>query len=193
MTIEERRGKLGQILDLLQHSGYIYDKAKGGVHGMVQMPPSPGTRMNCESAARIFIQLASDMGMGDLQAIYFKGGEYGYFVPAIGRLALGCQPEISTPVARGWEFDNHWRVRDVLTGQVYDPTFGTCDHSPTGILGTAMSTGLNFEMTTVYGGKYRIKRQGLRVECTELSKGPVDPKYLVSDTSFVPKPMTNLR
>lgn len=196
MTTEERKKKLNQILELLQDSRYIYDKTKGGVHGKAQMPPPPGTHMNCESAARIFMQLAKDMGIDNLLALYFKGGEhgYGYFVPASGKLALGCQPEINSPVAKGWEFDNHWRVKDTTTGQIYDPTFGTCgQQNPVGILGTSMETDRNFNMTTIYGEKYRVKRQGIRVECTELSKAPPNPKYLVNDSSFVLKQMTHLR
>jgi hypothetical protein len=195
MTPGERKTKLNEILKLLQSSGYVYEKSKGGVHGKTQMPPPPGTKMNCESAARIFMQLAKDMGIDNLQPLFFKGGDkgYGYFVPASGKLALGCRPEIETPAVKGWEFDNHWRVKDPTTGQIYDPTFGTSGQNPAGILGTAMETDKNFNMTTVYGEKYRVKRQGVRVECTELSKGPPNPKYAVTDASFVPKNMTNLR
>ena len=193
MTAQERKQKLQQILELLQDSRYVYDKSKGGVHGITQMPPPPGTRMNCESAARIFMQLAKDMGIDNLQALYFKGGDFGYFVPASGRLALGCQPEINTLAAKGWEFDNHWRVRDVTAGLIYDPTFGTCGNNPSGILGTSMVTDASFNMTTVYGEKYRIKRQGIRVECTELSKAVVAPKYQVGDPKFTLKAMSNLR
>jgi len=197
MTREERKNKLNKILELLQTSGYIYVKSKGGVHGKEQMPPPPGTKMNCESAARIFMQLAIDMGMGlkTLQALFFKGGEngYGFFVPATGKLALGCKPEINTQVAKGWEFDNHWRVKDTTTGLIYDPTFGTCGQNPSGILGTSMKTDRNFNMTTIYGEKYCIERQGIIVKCTDLSKTPVDGRYLVHDSSFSFMTMINLR
>ena len=195
MTPVERKKKLNQILVLLQDSRYIYDKTKGGVYGKTQMPPPPGTRMNCESAARIFIQLAKDMGIDNLQALYFKGGEhgYGYFVPANDKLALGCQPEINSLVAKGWEFDNHWRVKDTATVQIYDPTFGTSGQNPIGILGTSMKTDRNFKMTTIYGEKYQVKRQGILVECTELSKAPPNQKHLVNDASFVLKHMIHLR
>jgi len=195
MTTEERQQKLNKILELLQESNYIYDTAKGGMHGKTQMPPPLGTRMNCESAARVFMQLAKDMEIENLQALYFKEDErgYGYFVPANGKLALGCQPEINSPVVNGWEFDNHWRVKDITTGQIYDPTFGTSGENPIGILGTSMETGLNFNMKTIYGEKYCIERQGMRVECSELSKALLNQKYLVNDANFVLKQMTHLR
>jgi hypothetical protein len=195
MIPEERKRKLSQILELIQDSGYIYDKSKGGVNGKMQMPPPAGTRMNCESAARIFMQLAMDMGIDGLQALYFKGGDQGngYFVTAGNFQALGCQPEINSLVIKGWEFDNHWRVKDTTTGLVYDPTFGTSGQNPTGILGTSMETDRNFNMTTTYGEKYRIRRQGINVEVKELTKAPTNPIYFVTDLMFVTKQMTNLR
>ena len=192
MTAAERKQKLEKILDLLQDSGYTYYKPSGGV-ATTQMPPPPGTRMNCESAARVFMQLASDMGVDGLDAYYYQGGTNGYFVPAKGKLALGCQPEINTIAAKGWEFDNHWRVKDRTTGVMYDPTFGTSGVNPEGINATDMTTGKNFEMTTVYGKKIQIKRTGVKVECTEISKAPVGAQYIIRDTNFIMKPMTGLR
>ena len=56
-----------------------------------------------ESAARVFMQLAKDMGIQGLQAFFFKGGDkgYGYFGPAGAHKALGCAPEISIPAVKG--------------------------------------------------------------------------------------------
>ena len=85
---------------------------------------------------------------------------------------------------RGWEFDNHWRVKDQTTNLIYDPTFGTCGNNPSGIKGTSMTTDRSFNMTTVYGEKYRIVRRGINVECTELSRTPANSKYSVKDSDF---------
>ena len=71
MNPTERKSKLLQILELLQDSGYLYDKSKSGVDGKTEMPPPRRTQMNCESAARIFMQLALDMNIDKLQAVYF--------------------------------------------------------------------------------------------------------------------------
>lgn len=196
MTTEERNKKLSAILELLQSSGYTYDKVMGGVHGQTQMPTPMGTKMNCESAARVFMQLAKDMGVpiAELQALYYKGSDKGYFVPANNHRALGDLPEVNTHLIKGWEFDNHWRVKDMVTGTIYDPTFGT--KSPgnlSGIIGTKMEHDKSFNMTTVYGEKIEIKRMGARIECKELTKMPVGSKYNVTDISFIPKAMTNLR
>ena len=196
MTLEERIKKLDSILELLQDSGFIYDKVMGGVTGVTQMPPPSGTKMNCESAARIFMQLAKDMGVPieELQALYYKAGTNGYFVPAGTVRALGGMPEINTFAAKGWEFENHWRVRDTVTGTIYDPTFGTkSPMNPGGILASSMTYDKSFNMTTVYGEKIQIKRMGIRVECTELNKMPIASKYNLSDANFIAKAMTHIR
>ena len=201
LTPDERKNKLNRLLELLQTSNYTYSKEKGGI-SLEQLPPPSGSRINCESAARVFMQIAADMGVDQLQAVYYKatatnarGDAMGYFVPTNPFVkALGNQPEISNRVLTGWEFDNHWRVKDPITGITYDPTFGTSSpNNPAGIIGTSMETGTNFSMTTVYGKKYSVKRQGITVTCEEVSPLPVPSTLLVSDASFTPKLMTGLR
>ncbi len=59
-------------------------------------------------------------------------------------------------------------------------------------MGTDMTTGMNFSMTTVYGKKYTITRQGITATCS-VANVPVPPMYLVGDENFVAKPMTGLR
>jgi hypothetical protein len=196
MSNDKRGQNLEKALEVLQESHYIYDLSKGGVNAKEHAPPPYGTRMNCQSAARVFVQIAIDMGMepGSLQPMLYKNDRFGYFVPArTGLLALGCQPEIDTTAVKGWEFEKHWRVRDTKLGVVYDPTFGTAGNdNPQGILGTSeIVNGLN--MTTVYGEKYRIARINGRVECEEISKTPPGQKYLVSDFHFKPDTLGNLR
>jgi len=200
LTQAERKDKLNRLLELLQTSRYSYAKERGRV-GIETLPPAPGTAMNCESAARIFMQIASDMGVDKLQALYFgatrtnkRGDKLGYLVlQERGVKALGNGPEINKPPVAGWEFDNHWRVKDPETNIIYDPTFGTS--SPMnlkGIQGTDMTTGLNFSMTTVYGDKYTITRQGIGVTVA-VANTPVPSKDFVGDENFVAKPMTGLR
>jgi hypothetical protein len=200
LTPAERKDKLNRLLELLQTSRYSYAKERGRV-GIETLPPAQGTAMNCESAARIFMQIAADMGVDRLQALYYeataknaKGDKMGYFVLQERMAkALGNGPEINKPPVVGWEFDNHWRVKDPDTGIIYDPTFGTS--SPLnlkGILGTSMTTGKNWEMTTVYGKKYTITRQGVSVTCT-VANTPVSATDTVGDEDFLAKTMTGLR
>ncbi len=200
LTPAERKDKLDRLLELLQTSRYQYSKEKGRV-GIDTLPPPPGTSMNCESAARIFMQIASDMGVDGLQALYYgatntnkQGDKMGYFViQERGVKALGNGPEINKPPIAAWEFDNHWRVKDPVTNVIYDPTFGTS--SPLnlkGVLGTSMDTGKNFVMTTVYGKKYTITRQGVTVTATATAT-PVSSSDQVGDGDFVMKVMTGLR
>lgn len=198
--MKERKDKLNRLLELLQSSRYLYSKEKGGV-GIMQLPPPPGTLMNCESAARIFMQIASDMGVDRLQALYYgaaarnsRGDKMGYLVlQEHNAKALGNGPEINDAGVAGWEFENHWRVKDPVTGIIYDPTFGTSSpNNLKGIVGTDMTTGMNFSMTTVYGKKYTVTREGVRVTC-RVASGPVLPNYQVGDGDFLPREMTGLR
>jgi hypothetical protein len=196
MSDDERQENLKKALQVLRESHYVYDLRKSSVNAMEHAPPPYGTRMNCQSAARVFMQMAIDMGMefDSLQPLLYKNEGFGYFVPAkAGLLALGCRPEIDTTAVKGWEFEKHWRVRDTKTGVIYDPTFGTSGNdNPAGILGTSETVnGLN--MTTVYGEKYRIARIDRRVECEEISRTPADKKYLVSNSHFMPERLANLR
>jgi hypothetical protein len=200
MTPAERTQKLVGFLKLLQTSGYKYDLAKTGVHGKMQMPPPPGTGMSCGSAARIFMQLAKDAGIDKLQSIYYTAaqGSGGYFVLDRGSdKALGNAPQIAGTAFKGWEFENHYRVRDPATNAVYDPTFGTSSAgggNPPGYKATSeTSNPATMEMTSVYAGRYQVTRKGVQVTTVELNKTPVTPTQLISDTSFTPKTMDNLR
>ena len=202
LTVPQRKEKLDRLLNLLQTSNYQYAKEKSGVN-IQQLPPAPGTAMNCQSAARIFMQIASDMGVDRLQALYYeapgknsRGDKMGYLVlQSRGAKALGHGPEISQHPVVGWEFDNHWRVQDPLTGIIYDPTFGTSSpHNLMGIVGTDMSTSTNFDMTTVYGTIYKVVWQGTHAT-TSATGADLSPaaQYQVTDRSFNPKTMTGLR
>ncbi len=200
LTPEERKDKLKRLLDLLQTSRYQYEKVKGRV-GVEQLPPAPGTAMNCESAARIFMQIASDMGVDGLQALYYeatakngKGDKMGYLVlQERGEKALGNGPEINSRPVVGWEFDNHWRVKDPVTNIIYDPTFGTMSpNNPKGVLGTEMKTDTNWTMTTVYGNKYTVVRRGIAATSTATGTA-VLPSHQVSDQNFTMRAMTGLR
>ncbi|HWN93724.1 MAG TPA: hypothetical protein VNT99_01715 [Methylomirabilota bacterium] len=201
MTIPERKKKLEDNLELLQTSQYRYDLSKTAVNGKVQMPPPPGTGMSCGSAARIFMQLAADMGIDGLQSLYYTAphGSGGYFVLDRGSdKALGDPPQISGAAFKGWEFENHYRVKDPQTNIIYDPTFGTSSADPTGNPAGYKATSeitdpKTFTMTSIYGGRYQVKRKGALVETQELNKTPVTAANLIKDSDFTPKPMDNLR
>jgi len=201
MTIPERKQKLGNILELLQTSQYRYDLSKTAVNGKTQMPPPPGTGMSCGSAARIFMQLAKDMGIDGLQSLFYDApqGTGGYFVLDRGSdHALGNGPQIVGVAFKGWEFENHYRVKDPQTSIVYDPTFGTSSAdpggNPTGYKATSEITDpKTFTMTSIYATRYQVKRKGVMVETQELNKNAVPQTNLILDSDFALKPMDNLR
>ena len=189
------------MLELLQTSQYRYDLSKTAVNGTGQMPPPPGTGMSCGSAARIFMQLAKDMGIDGLQSLYYTAPPRsgGYFVLDRGTdTALGEPPQISGAAFKGWEFENHYRVKDPQTGIIYDPTFGTSSADLNGNLPGYKATSeitdpKTFAMTSIYAGRYQVKRTGVQVATVELNQSPVPATQLISDTDFTPKPMDNLR
>ena len=184
---------LADILRTIQSAGYHYDLAKGGAHVNPLFPPPAGTKLNCRSAAWLFLRHAKQAGIGDgLQALYYSAPKGGYLIMDLGMYrALSDPPQIQGGAFGGWEFENHYRVKDTKTGIVYDPTFCTASNlgrgNPVGVLATAEQTDAKtFRMTTVYGTRYEVARQGVQVACRELHHHLVPNAYLVSDASFKP-------
>lgn len=207
MTVDERKRKLKSINELLQTSGYVYDLAKSAVD-FRQMPPPSGTRINCEAAARLFCQLALDMGveLKYLQGLHYssKQGSGGYFVPDNNGTyrALGNPAIISGTEFSGWEFSHHWRVQDPVTKIIYDPTFGTSSETggnPIGIKCTEESTEVGKRSTTmksVYGDKYSITNTIPGPTTLEImAQRVVSVHDQIQDVDFLAKPedVTNLK
>ena len=192
MTLEERKRALNETLTIIRTAGYHYEMAKGGAHALPQFPPPAGSRLNCRSAAWVFLKHAHQAGVDGLQPLFFMHAKGGYLVLAVGMYqALGDPPQIQSPAFSGWEFENHYRVRDPQSAIVYDPTFCTASNTgrgnPVGVLATSeKSDPRTFSMTTVYGNRYEVKRQGVQVACRELTHRLVLPACIVDDAKFAP-------
>jgi hypothetical protein len=122
--------------------------------------------------------------------------EGGFIVSAApGLLALGTtEPTVVTELFRGWEFDNHYRVRDTEQGDKgYDAIFGSCGAlNPDGIVGTVQEPAPQLPrgtMSSDYGKKYRIQRSVHQPTSVVLispmrRESPVGAQYIISDASF---------
>lgn len=193
-TQEDRYKIMGDALAEIISQKYIYSLSKGSSN-FTEMPPKPGTEMNCEAAARLLKRLAEEkrgLEGNDLKIVYF-GPKDGFFVLSNGEDALGTsRPHIISDVISGWEFEKHYRVQDpVCDNKVYDPIFGTSGrYNPSGILASGPSTVTDQarSMVSIYGEKYKITHtlnQPVKVEL--LSNDPVDPKWIVDDSKFQPR------
>ncbi|MBN1932483.1 MAG: hypothetical protein JW786_12845 [Desulfobacterales bacterium] len=102
--------------------------------------------------------------------------------PSIKALG-GNRPPVQTAQVSGWEFDNHYRVKDPVINKVYDPTFGTSGNfNPVGIKCTA--TEVDFpRMISIYGEKYKVIRSNI-FEAQLLSLAPIDPQYFVDNPDY---------
>ena len=161
LTSSERLAIMGEVILKIQGAGYIYDLQKGASH-WAKIPPPRGTKLNCQAAARLAKEMAEERGVTGLKIIATKLKD-GFFVPsAPGVKALGSnEPPVRTPQVRGWEFDNHYRVKDPVINKVYDPTFGTSGNfNPEGVKCT--STEVDWpKMISIYGEKYKIIRSNV--------------------------------
>lgn len=175
---------MGEVLQQIQGAGYIYDLGRGA-SSWVKLPPPRGTRLNCQAAARLAKEMAEQRGVTGLKIVATKIAD-GFFVPAAaGVKALGGNPPpVNTVHVKGWEFDNHYRVKDTVTGKVFDPTFGTSGNfNPTGVRCTSTNVE-GMKMISVYGTKYKIIRNAA-FEAELLSPLPVADKDVVEDADFV--------
>jgi hypothetical protein len=183
LTPSDRLAIMGEVILQIQGAGYIYDLGKGAT-SWTKIPPPRGTRLNCQAAARLAKEMAEERGVDRLQIVATKIKD-GFFIPASpGLKALGSSaPPVQTGQVKGWELDNHYRVKDPVIGKVYDPIFGTSGaYNPDGVRCT--STRVEFpKMTSVYGEKYEITRAGT-FTARLLSQRPVAPKYVVKDQDY---------
>jgi hypothetical protein len=167
---------MGDIIGQIQAAGYVYNLSKGGSDWAsgsdwaeipprgtwAKMPPR-GTEMNCRAAALLAMKMAADrdLNLTGLKLVATRV-ENGFFIPsALGVKALGRNdPPVRKGRIMGWEFSHHYRVMDILTGKVYDPTFGTSGNfNPVGVKCTStetVHTEKGLSMTSVYGNKYKI-------------------------------------
>ena len=140
--------------------------------------------MNCQAAACLAKVMAENRGITELKIVTTNIKD-GFFVPsAQGIKALGNnEPPVRTAQVMGWEFDNHYRVKDLVINKVYDPTFGTSGNfNPAGVRCT--STQVEFpKMISIYGEKYKIIRSHI-FEAQLLSQTQVSGIYLVEDKDY---------
>jgi hypothetical protein len=185
-SVAERKKIMSEVLQQIQAAGYVYDLG-AGFSNWANVPPPAGTKLNCQAAARLAQRMGEERGVTGLQIVSTKIKD-GFFVPADpGRKAFGSSdPPVQTAHVRGWELDNHYRVKDPQTNTVYDPTFGTS--GGTNLVGVkCTSTQVKFpKQISVYGGKYKITRTPGGFEAELVSQGPVGVQYKVSDKDYAP-------
>lgn len=184
LDVAERTLIMGEVLGEISTAGYIYDLGAGN-HSWAVVPPPRGTRLNCQAAARLAIRMAEDRGVESLQVVSTKLKD-GFLVQASrGMKAFGnSDPMIQLHNFSGWEFDNHYRVKDPVGGKVYDPTFGTSGNfNPKGIHCTTETYFKGTTMVSVYGEKYEVTRTHV-FEVKELKPGPIAPRFVVDDRNF---------
>jgi len=192
MPLADRKKILANILTTIRAAGYHYDLSKGGARANPLFPPPAGSKLNCRSLAWVFMKYANKAGVDGLQPIFFKWAEGGFLVMEAGTYkALREQPQYRGQAFSGWQFDNHYRVKDPQSGVVYDPTFCTASNvgrgNPPGVQATSETTDpKTFSMTTVYGGRYEVATKGVQVSCRELNHNLVLPAYIVDDAKFKP-------
>jgi hypothetical protein len=180
----QRQNVMRGVLQDIQNAGYVYDLGAGAAN-WPKVPPPRGTHLNCQAAARLAKRMGEERGVNNLRlvATNIQGG---FFIPAdVGRKALGGNnPPVQTPQVRGWEFDNHYRVKDSSTGTVYDPVFGT--NGGTNLVGVkCTSEQVNFpNQISVYGGKYKITRTGVGFQAELVSNRPIRVEHQVSDKDY---------
>lgn len=162
----ERHKTIMEVIVQIQKLNYVYNLAKG-FSNWDTIPPPERIEMNCEAAANLAVKMAEKKSVNQLKLVVAQPKD-GFFIPSIGKplLALGNnEPPVKTDNVSGWEFEKHYRVKDVVTGKVYDPTFGTSDNdNPIGLKCTSTKTdigkkGKKSKMVSIYGDKYAIIRE----------------------------------
>jgi len=183
-NINERIRIMGEILFKIEAGGYTYD-LKQSSSDWDQIPPPAGTKMNCKAAANLAIRMAKAEGIEKGLILVKAEPKNGFFVPvAPGVKALGNnEPPVNDNNVRGWEFSNHYRVKDTNAAKIYDPTFCTSGNfNPIGLKAlnetkTEKSTKggkLSIKMISLYGEKYEITRSNdFKVK---LNKGKIIPQ-----------------
>ena len=184
LTNSERQTIMREVILQIQNQGYIYDLGKGASN-WTQVPPPRGTKLNCQSAARLAKEMAELRGVTGLKIVATNIKD-GFFIRVdAGRKALGSSsPPVHTAQVLGWEFDNHYRVKDPMTNTVYDPVFGTS--GGTNLVGVkCTSTEVVFPIQiSVYGKKYNIIRATV-FKAELLSNAPVAVQYQVGDKDYI--------
>jgi hypothetical protein len=157
----------------IQAQGYIYDLSKGGTakfnpSNKRSPMPSRGSRLNCQAAADLLIDMCKadqeeNEVVFNLIRVYYKSGTGFMVLGAAGLMAFGTNlPPLGTGPIKCWEFENHYRVLDRDSGTYYDPTFGTMGaDNPVGIIGTDGGSKTENKITSmwsVYGNKYKVER-----------------------------------
>ena len=180
-----------------------------------ELPP-PGALMNCQAAAVLAKHVAAhrlhkgpekardkEAVTAELQ-IVTVGPANDFFVPS-KRLAFRTREPAVTGEVTGWEFDNHYRLRDTTTDEVYDPVFGTGpDDNPVGYAADKPKTRKRFILfgrsvvkcqqgTSSYGGgKYQVTRMGAthegKIRAATPATGPVADKDYVYRERGKPPP-----
>ena len=190
---EDRHGQLVSIMNLIHEKGYIYDLNKSST-SWLELPPPPGTKLNCKSAAILMKRIAEQQGIENIKIVQTKI-EKGFFVPSEpGIKALGTtDPMVITTAVCGWEFDNHFRVKDCKTNIIYDPIFWTSGTTnPDGIRCTSSAVEDSYILfffsqgkafVSVYGDKYEITRS-TKFTAKILSQGAVAHKFLVTNKDY---------
>jgi len=194
--VMERSIILAEVMAEIFTKNYRYVLSKGAISSWTSFPPPKGAELNCEACAYLFKWMAEKRGIRDGLRVVYLRPENGFIVAAApGLLALGTsEPTIVTDLFRGWEFDNHYRVRDTEQGdKSYDAVFGSCGVlNPGGIAGTVPVPAPQVpsgSMISDYGKKYRIERSVHHPTRTVLippmtKDSPIDPQYLLTDANF---------
>ena len=196
MDVMERSIILAEVMAAIFTKGYRYVLSKGAISSWTSFPPPTGSELNCEACAYLFKWMAEKRGIREGLRVVFVKPVNGFIVRAApGLLALGTtEPTITTDLFRGWEFDNHYRVRDTQQGdKSYDAVFGCCGVlNPDGILGTVAMPAPHVPVGTMvsdYGKKYRIQRSLHQPTSTVLippmtRDSLIDPQYVLTDANF---------
>jgi len=159
----KRHKTIMEVIVQIQKLNYDYNLAKGSSNWDT-IPPPARIEMNCKAAANLAVKMAEKKGVNQLKLVVAQPKD-GFFIPSIGKplMAFGNnEPPVKTGIVSGWVFEYHYRVKDVVTRKVYDPTFGTSDNdNPIGLKCTSTKTeiGVKSKMVSIYGDKYAIIRE----------------------------------
>jgi len=107
--------------------------------------------LNCQAVTHLLRKMAEKRGLQGLKVVSTRIRDGFFLLAPAGKHAFGTTPPaVNTATLKGWEFEHHCRVKDTVTGKVYDPTFNTSGaQNPTGIKCTA-SQSQGLVMTSIY-------------------------------------------
>lgn len=179
----DRFNLIRECMSEIHSRRYRYDLAKGGTNWN-QIPPPAGTGLNCRAVAHLLTKMAEKRGVQGLTVVSTHIKDGFFLLAPVGKHAFGTTPPpVNSATLKGWEFEHHYRVKDTVTGKVYDPTFSTSgEQNPTGIKCTA-SQSQGLVMTSIYGGRYKVTRSHVYA-VEELHQRPIAAEHIVKDTAY---------